>query len=205
MGPSLGLVALLAVCVAGLQSAATPVTCGSAIKLQHTQTKYRLHSHEIAYGSGSGQQSVTGFPDGDDGNSLWTVLCADKPHGSKVSTGQHVRLQHLETKKYLHSHNHRSPLSGNQEVSCYGDGAGASNSNDVWRVETEDDVWLTDERVSLLHVDTGVWLASHAKAFPRPIAGQHEVFGGRARDRSAEWQAAEGVYFQGPGVEDHDL
>ena len=38
------------------------VTCGSTIKLTHRPSGYRLHSHEIPYGSGSRQQSVTGFP-----------------------------------------------------------------------------------------------------------------------------------------------
>jgi hypothetical protein len=30
-------------------------------------------SSQVAYSRGSQQQSVTGFPDGDDGNSLWLV------------------------------------------------------------------------------------------------------------------------------------
>lgn len=47
------------------------VTYGSVIKLQHERTKYRLHSHEVPYGSGSGQQSVTAFPGVEDGNSYW--------------------------------------------------------------------------------------------------------------------------------------
>ena len=37
----------------------------------HEKTKYRLHSHDVPYGSGSGQQSVTGFPNVDDANSYW--------------------------------------------------------------------------------------------------------------------------------------
>ena len=37
------------------------VTFGSLIKLVHEGSKAKLHSHEIAYGSGSGQQSVTGM------------------------------------------------------------------------------------------------------------------------------------------------
>jgi hypothetical protein len=36
-----------------------PVTCGSAIKIIHEETSYLLHSHDINYGSGSRQQSVT--------------------------------------------------------------------------------------------------------------------------------------------------
>jgi len=33
----------------------------------------RLHSHEVKYGSGSGQQSVTGTNAKEDGNSYWLV------------------------------------------------------------------------------------------------------------------------------------
>lgn len=47
------------------------VTHGSVIKLMHDKTKFRLHSHEVPYGSGSGQQSVTGFPGVEDSNSYW--------------------------------------------------------------------------------------------------------------------------------------
>lgn len=51
----------------------TEVTCGSVIKLKHVATGVRLHSHQVTYGSGSGQQSVTGYPHADDPNSLWLV------------------------------------------------------------------------------------------------------------------------------------
>lgn len=49
------------------------VTCGSVVKLQHANTGVNLHSHEISYGSGSGQQSVTGYTGGDDANDYWAV------------------------------------------------------------------------------------------------------------------------------------
>jgi hypothetical protein len=49
------------------------VTCGSAIKLTHRESDYKLHSHAVQYGSGSGQQSITAFPKPDDPNSLFTV------------------------------------------------------------------------------------------------------------------------------------
>ena len=42
-------------------------------QLQHQQTKFRLHSHDVAYGSGSGQQSVTAYPESDDPNSFWVL------------------------------------------------------------------------------------------------------------------------------------
>ena len=50
------------------------ITYGSVIKLMHEKTKFRLHSHDVPYGSGSGQQSVTGFPDVDDSNSYWVRI-----------------------------------------------------------------------------------------------------------------------------------
>ena len=80
-----GMESLLVVCLLILAVAlaakkdAGPVTCGSVIKLQHKQTVRflalknldscfifgvifqgnNLHSHSIAWGSGSGQQSIT--------------------------------------------------------------------------------------------------------------------------------------------------
>ena len=36
------------------------MSCGSVIKLMNLAHKVRLHSHDVKYGSGSGQQSVTG-------------------------------------------------------------------------------------------------------------------------------------------------
>ena len=43
------------------------------VKLKHASSEYDLHSHEISYGSGSGQQSVTGYKDTSDAASLWAV------------------------------------------------------------------------------------------------------------------------------------
>ena len=81
------------------------VTCGSALKLQHVKTNVRLHSHEVNYGSGSGQQvgipqallvywlvrfitfyhqSVTGISNSDDVNSYWLV---GGKHGERCQRG----------------------------------------------------------------------------------------------------------------------
>lgn len=47
------------------------VTCGSVVKLENeAKPKVRLHSHDIKYGSGSGQQSVTAV-ENQDTNSYW--------------------------------------------------------------------------------------------------------------------------------------
>jgi len=37
--------------------------------------------------------------------------------GDAVKSGATIRLQHMKTRKWLHSHLHASPISGNLEVS----------------------------------------------------------------------------------------
>lgn len=49
------------------------VTCGSVLKLMNIDYKVRLHSHDVKYGSGSGQQSVTGTDLQEDVNSHWEI------------------------------------------------------------------------------------------------------------------------------------
>jgi len=49
------------------------VGCGSVIKLLNSNHNVRLHSHDVKYGSGSGQQSVTGTETQEDINSYWAV------------------------------------------------------------------------------------------------------------------------------------
>ncbi|KAJ1372180.1 Stromal cell-derived factor 2-like protein 1 [Parelaphostrongylus tenuis] len=49
------------------------VTCGSVLKLSNAYEGSRIHSHDIKYGSGSGQQSVTAVQASDDVNSHWQV------------------------------------------------------------------------------------------------------------------------------------
>ena len=49
------------------------VTCGSVFKLLNSAFRIRLHSHDIKYGSGSGQQSVTGVELKEDVNSHWLI------------------------------------------------------------------------------------------------------------------------------------
>merc|ERR1712205_263360 len=127
--------------VAAAEPDTSKVTCGSTVKLTHASTKAKLHSHEITYGSGSGQQSVTGVPKPNDSNSYWTVKAK---HGERcvlgvpLQNGHRFRLMHANTRKWLHSHLHQSPITGNQEVSCFGEGPKGDEGNvdDDWILET---------------------------------------------------------------------
>ncbi|KAI4379870.1 hypothetical protein MLD38_006113 [Melastoma candidum] len=89
------------------------ITYGSVLKLMHEKTRFRLHSHDVPYGSGSGQQSVTGFPGVDDSNSYWIVRPqpgTSAKQGDPITSGTIIRLQHMRTRKWLHSHLHASPF-----------------------------------------------------------------------------------------------
>lgn len=50
------------------------VTYGSVIKLMNVDYNVRLHSHDVKYGTGSGQQSITGTELKEDLNSHWVIL-----------------------------------------------------------------------------------------------------------------------------------
>ncbi|GMH11173.1 hypothetical protein Nepgr_013014 [Nepenthes gracilis] len=108
------------------------ITYGTVLKLMHEKTKFRLHSHDVPYGSGSGQQSVTGFPDVDDSNSYWIIRPqpgTSAKQGDPNKSETIIKLQHMRTRRWLHSHRFASPILGNQEVSfsfCIGRSYNAS-------------------------------------------------------------------------------
>jgi len=181
------------------------VTCGSVIKLVNTYYDVRLHSHDVKYGSGSGQQSITGVESKTDVNSHWAIegKSASSPcqRGEPVACGQEIRLQHGTTKKNLHSHHFSSPLSNQQEVSAFGDedyedfeDPGEGDSGDVWKVICSGDAWARSEPINLKHVDTGVFLGASGRTFGRPIHGQMEIVGLDSPRSNTQWKAGEGVF-----------
>lgn len=191
--------AVVAACITYTQADNVPVTCGSTLKLVHVPTKFRLHSHQVGYSRGSQQQSVTGFPTGDDAQSYWVVHGPQEEPctpGSTFKKGSSIRLQHSSTRKWLHSHEYQSPLTNNQEVSAFGDD-NQSDDGDVWILEwdTKAKLWKQETKVRLKHKVTGHFLTSydHAK-FGHPIGGQQEVCGHRQKNKNTEWQCGEGVY-----------
>ncbi len=81
------------------------MTCHSYAKLKSSATGYYLHSHEVNYGSGSKQQSVTGVNTNADANSLWEIAPENGgacETGQKIRCGQTIRLVHLKTQRMLH-------------------------------------------------------------------------------------------------------
>lgn len=175
------------------------VTWSSVIKLVNVNSGARLHSHDVKYGSGSGQQSVTGVKSVDDHNSFWQILpelSGEVNRGDKVKCGSTTRLVHLSTRRNLHSHLFTSPLSNNQEVSAFGEDS-TGDSGDYWTIECdEDDFWRRDESVRLQHKATGKYLHVTGDTYGRPISGQMEVSCYSHRNAYNLWRVQEGVYIK---------
>jgi len=172
------------------------VTCGSIIKLLNSDYGFRLHSHDVKYGSGSGQQSVTGVEQKEDVNSHWTVKAPTNKfceRGEPIKCGEIIRLEHLTTQKNLHSHHFSAPLSGEQEVSAYG-AEGIGDTGDHWEVICGNDSWMRDAHVRLRHVDTQTYLGASGRSFGRPISGQMEICGLNNPQHGTRWTTAEGLY-----------
>jgi len=175
------------------------VTYGSVFKLVNLAYQVRLHSHDIKYGSGSGQQSVTGVETTDDVNSHWLVkgtTTSGYKRGEPVPCGSKVRLEHPPSSKNLHSHHFGAPLTNDfQEISAYGQN-GEGDSGDVWQVVCRGSsrTWKRDESVELKHIDTDVYLGLSGRTFGRPINGQFEVVGISRSSESSRWTTGEGIF-----------
>lgn len=123
-------------------------------------------------------------------------------HRETIKCGDSIRLQHVATKRNLHSHHFQSPLSGNQEISCYGED-GIGDSGDTWEVICSGEAWQRDYPVKLRHIDTAAYLSVSGRTFGRPINGQMEVIGSSDPQHAADWQAAEGLFIHPRDLKEH--
>jgi dolichyl-phosphate-mannose--protein O-mannosyl transferase len=106
-----------------------------------------------------------------------------------VACGSTVRLRHTNTKSYLHSHNHKSPLSNQQEVSCY-DGQDAGDDWKVECLEKGDKYWIREKPIQLVHQETNSYLSSFQQhQFGQPIPGQLEVACAKGASKNSVWMA----------------
>jgi hypothetical protein len=172
---------------------------GSIVKLRHLASIRNLHSHSHNYNhpNSSRQQQVTAF-EAEDDNDLWMIKAAhgtprDYKYGQPVQHGDIIRLEHVLTRRNLHSHGGiASPITRQQEVTCYGDN-GEGDDNDNWRIELEaGGQWNTQGRARLIHVNTNHALHSHF-GFEHAAwtMNQQEVTGFSGRDDNDWWTIAE--------------
>jgi len=192
-----------------------PVTCGSAIKLNHVESggKYLLSSDERQLNSGSGQQLVTAVQNDKSPNGMWQVREGNDDRfceaGKPVRCGQVIRLMHLGTGANLHTHGIRSPISNQHEVTGYGQ-HGEGDSGDDWKVVCQgggffsggSEYWSRDMTVQFQSVATNRYLgASSTVKFTEqncgrgcPILHHLEVFGRNSNDSYSHWKVGLGVH-----------
>lgn len=152
-------------------------------------SNFYLHSHDINWGSGSGQQSVTAYPTLGDTNSMWQIFGSidsdwmDFKLGRPIKCDSVIRLKHCNTKKWLHSHsNHRAPVSSQQEVSGFGSSDDNTDYGDEWIIKclpnknkdknknnnddnnNNDNLWIRGQTIFLRHKQTKHYLFTSKKA-----------------------------------------
>lgn len=137
---------------------------------------------------------------------------AFKEVGSPVPCGSIVRLQHLETGRNLHSHLFNSPLSNQQEVSCFGENGKGDTGDDfeVICMASGTKHWRRDQDMRLKHRDTGRFVHTSSKhKFSQkncpncPIIGQSEASCVQTPTAESTWRATQGVFIH-PRDEDDD-
>lgn len=209
------------------------ITCGSVVKLTHVESSsasgstnnnneaFMLNSESKNLGSGSGQQIVTvvgGSPTSH--NMLWWIRGPNDPEMRKgqhdgpacqdgtampIKCGEIIRVTHLETQVNLHSHEVKSPLSRQQEVSGYGGKEGNGDSGDDWEVVCSSGsakYWRRESQVYFYHVDSGKYLgASSTVKFTHqncghncPILNHLEAFSRASKDKFGQWFVEGGVH-----------
>ncbi|XP_051477654.1 protein O-mannosyl-transferase 2 isoform X1 [Apus apus] len=141
-----------------------------------------LHSHWHLYpeGVGARQQQVTAYLH-KDLNNLWIIKKHDSDTADLsdpsvpvefVRHGDIIRLEHKETSRNLHSHQHEAPLTRKHfQVTGYGIN-GTGDSNDFWRIEVVGRkagklIKVLRSQVRLTHVATGCILGSSGKTLPK--------------------------------------
>ncbi|KAJ3107977.1 hypothetical protein HDU97_002557 [Phlyctochytrium planicorne] len=171
------------------------VAYGSTIYLRHDATSGGyLHSHTSFYPTGSKQQQITLYPFRDENSKFLIKKPLQVINGTTTDTevtelqylqnGDIIRLQHIPTKKHLHSHDVRAPVTDNEhslEVSGYGEPGFAGDTNDHWRIEVVDSsakdapLRAIHSRLRLIHVNTWCQLFSHSVKLPEwvPADAKH--------------------------------
>lgn len=148
---------------------------------------------------------MTAFPGTGDSNSYWIIKSAheDEPRrsGLAVKCDDVIRLQHLNTAKNLHSHEHRAPMNRDNEVSAYAvlhEGRWAfGDEADNWVVECVSGKgdWKRFEQVRFRHEERGAYLsASSSLRFGDPIPNQLQVSAAGRRSSNAIWRTNEGFF-----------
>ncbi|XP_057315951.1 protein O-mannosyl-transferase 2-like isoform X2 [Hydractinia symbiolongicarpus] len=153
---------------------------GSVITLKNHKTAGALlHSHQHLYPKEHPpeQQQITGYSHKDTNND-WVVhkpytTYNDSEQLEYVYDGDTIRLMHVMTRRNLHSHHEKAPLSQNLlQVTGYGEN-GYGDANDIWRVSVTKHpgkngrINTVKTIFRLIHVNTGCALQETDQLLPK--------------------------------------
>lgn len=185
----------------GLSTSPLQVAFGSKITVRNARYgSGLLHSHASVFPGGSKQQQITLYGHSDENND-WIIHRSYNHTGPESRTplytdegyevialkdGDHVRLYHNNTGKYLHSHFISAAVTATDfEVSAYG-GTEYEDPNDIWVVEVAKETYRgqgrNDRTVRSLftklrfkHFVTGCYLRTTGRTLPEWGFKQGEV------------------------------
>jgi len=207
-----------------LQNATVPaqVAYGAVITLKNHRTGGAyLHSHLHLYAEGVGakQQQVTTYSHKDENNVFvikkWNEEAPNITDPDTeiefVKSGDLIRLEHLSTRRNMHSHNQPAPVSKRHyQVTGYGEN-GTGDANDVWRIEVqganEGDIVLTVvSKIKFNHYFMKCVLTSTTKTLPKWGFEQGEVACNPTyRDPNSLWNVEDNTYPKLPNISLADM
>ncbi|XP_055700436.1 protein O-mannosyl-transferase 2 isoform X2 [Phlebotomus papatasi] len=171
-----------------------------------------LHSHFHLYpkGAGARQQQITTYTHKDE-NNKWRVKYYNKDVNPDdevdiLRNGQLVRLEHVPTRRNLHSHPEQAPLTKKHyQVTGYGEN-GTGDANDVWKViivggRENERVETVTTSLLFIHYLQNCALTTSGKQLPKWGFEQQEVTcNPNLRDSSAQWNVEDNEFDRLPKV-----
>lgn len=174
-----------------------------------------LHSHWHLYpeGVGARQQQVTTYSH-KDSNNKWLIkrgLVDQRLDDIFVRDGDLIRLEHVVTKRNLHSHFEIAPLTKRHyQVTGYGEN-GLGDANDLWQIskdstgvtsiKEDNRIYTVRTRFKLIHYLTNCALHSHSKQLPKWAYEQLEVTcNPKIHDKNNYWNIEDNFYPHLPNV-----
>jgi len=173
---------------------------GAVIVLRHEQFPAFLYSDRRYYSHpGCSDQQLVAAVTTENSDCYWLLKPANAidpaaVRGDPIRPGDVVRLEHVPTKRNLHTHGDKpAPSTRSQkEVTCYGEN-GLGNNDDNWIVELPGGgtAWLTGQRVRLVNQSILAALHSHEITFINAGETFQEVTGhpDGHRDQNDYWNA----------------
>ncbi|RZC38810.1 protein O-mannosyl-transferase 2, partial [Asbolus verrucosus] len=190
-----------------LHNASMPrqVAYGAIITLKNHRTGGGyLHSHYHLYPEnvGARQQQITTYTHKDD-NNKWLIKkynTEDTGGVTIVRSGDLIRLEHVPTRRNLHSHKEQAPITKKHyQVTGYGEN-GTGDANDVWKINVvgaKDGTEITavSSKLKFVHYLQSCALTTSGKQLPKWAYEQQEVScNPNLRDPNGVWNVEENVF-----------